>query len=369
MRLKGKMKTQSTLNSIPHDARDATMAAHNSKSPKDSWCRRSWDWLTKNGSWLFIGVIVLTLFIAYPLILNGLASWVPVQPLFKTMKRGGAIGDSFGALTSFLTACSVIYLARSFWLTQRSAEHAAASQQKQQFVLQFFEWQKYSHAIVENFSIPKILGGMNENAGGSIRLAGRDALHHMWELLVSDQESQLRTMIHTNLGPDFYNRIMTQPNATSSIFVLVKTFIANPSMPRESLPLLESTGVTTAVDIYLKAYQRYEYQFDYWYRNLYRLIAWVDTQSCLSNSEKWEYVRITRAHLSWTEMAWVFFNALTPNGEKFKVLIEKYALFDNLAMSEASRNSHTLLFCRSKFAARAFSSAEAKTLLGIPKDF
>lgn len=52
----------------------------------------------------------------------------------------------------------------------------------------------------------------------------------------------------------------------------------------------------------------------------------------LGEREKWLYAGIVRSQLSWIEMVFLFYNGMTVRGEKFKSLIERYALFDNLTI-------------------------------------
>ena len=80
---------------------------------------------------------------------------------------------------------------------------------------------------------------------------------------------------------------------------------------------------------------RQKYQFDGLFRTLYRLIRWVDeaNERTLTDDEKWFYVSIIRAQLTWIEMVFLLFNCLTEDGKSFLVYANKYALFDNLDVS------------------------------------
>ena len=51
----------------------------------------------------------------------------------------------------------------------------------------------------------------------------------------------------------------------------------------------------------------------------------------LKEDEKYKYTSIVRATLSRYELVWLYYNCLTPVGnEKFKPLIERYAILKNL---------------------------------------
>lgn len=70
--------------------------------------------------------------------------------------------------------------------------------------------------------------------------------------------------------------------------------------------------------------------FDHYFRHLYRIVKFVD-KSELTTKEKYEYTSIVRAQLSDYELAMLFYNCLNYAGkEKFKPLLETYALLKNL---------------------------------------
>lgn len=71
-------------------------------------------------------------------------------------------------------------------------------------------------------------------------------------------------------------------------------------------------------------------KFDHYFRHLYRIIKFVQNSE-LTLKEKYEYTSIVRAQLSDYELAMLFYNCLNYAGkEKFKPLIETYALLKNL---------------------------------------
>ena len=70
---------------------------------------------------------------------------------------------------------------------------------------------------------------------------------------------------------------------------------------------------------------------DHYFRHLYRIFKYVDTSNSISDDERYEYSCIARSQLSDYELVILFYNCLTANGRaKFKPLIEKYAIFNNL---------------------------------------
>ena len=72
-------------------------------------------------------------------------------------------------------------------------------------------------------------------------------------------------------------------------------------------------------------------RFDHYFRHLYRIFKYVDTTDLISDEERYEYACIVRSQLSDYELIILFFNGLSDNGkEKFKPLIEKYAILKNM---------------------------------------
>ncbi|MGK0447081.1 MAG: hypothetical protein ACJA2M_000853 [Polaribacter sp.] len=105
---------------------------------------------------------------------------------------------------------------------------------------------------------------------------------------------------------------------------------------------------------YLKFYQTVQTDFGHYFRNLYRIIKFVDNTEFVSKSElgidsvkaskdelrdydnrnfliRYSYTSMIRAQLSDYELLWVFYNCISENGiEFFRPLIEKYTLLKNM---------------------------------------
>ena len=80
--------------------------------------------------------------------------------------------------------------------------------------------------------------------------------------------------------------------------------------------------------------------FDSYFRHLYRIFKYIDESQLIDNTERYSYSCIVRAQLSDYELLLLFYNALTidDNGAfKFKHLIEKYAIFNNIRESMLAR--------------------------------
>lgn len=112
-----------------------------------------------------------------------------------------------------------------------------------------------------------------------------------------------------------------------------------------------------------------EYKLDSFFRTAYKLLTWIDSQdsSRLSTNDKWLYVSIFRSQLSWIEMVYFYYNGLTSAGEKFKPIIEKYALFDNLTLNSdvCIKTISQAVPASNNYSKEAFDSNLARVKIGL----
>lgn len=70
---------------------------------------------------------------------------------------------------------------------------------------------------------------------------------------------------------------------------------------------------------------------DHYFRHLYRIFRYIEDSKLFTRNEKYQYASMARSSLSPYELILLFYNCLSSNGkEKFKPLIERYAIFNNL---------------------------------------
>ena len=80
---------------------------------------------------------------------------------------------------------------------------------------------------------------------------------------------------------------------------------------------------------YDKFFESYQHDIGHCFRTLYHVFKFIN-ESNIPDSRR--YASIMRAQLSTYELALLFYNGLHPVGEKFKPLIEKFALLENLGI-------------------------------------
>ncbi len=97
---------------------------------------------------------------------------------------------------------------------------------------------------------------------------------------------------------------------------------------------------------------------DHYFRHLYRVIKYIDDSSTISENRKYEYTSIVRSGLSQYELIMLFYNCLSKHGkDKFKPLIEKYALFNNLRTELLAQREEQVLYT-SKFTSQYLYSVD-----------
>lgn len=112
-------------------------------------------------------------------------------------------------------------------------------------------------------------------------------------------------------------------------------------------------GVKSAIQA--NNYNVYSYipattRFDHYFRHLYRIFKYVDTSDLIPNNERYEYACIVRSQLSDYELVMLFYNCLTSNGRaKFKPLIEKYVIFNNLREELLANAEHKELYAETAY--------------------
>lgn len=86
-------------------------------------------------------------------------------------------------------------------------------------------------------------------------------------------------------------------------------------------------------------------RFDHCFRHLYHIFKYINESDLIEDKERYEYASMVRSQLSDYELVMLFYNCLAQkdNGveeNKFKSLIEKYAIFNNLRKDLLAKEEH-----------------------------
>lgn len=238
---------------------------------------------------------------------------------------GGVLNPVFGFLSVFALLVALVLQTRELKLSRESlalsreelrlsrGEQAKAAEalalqnqaiQKQSFEQTFFAWLATYRQILDDIS-------HREGARGRLALQG------IWESWLDEEY--------------IYRKQVRDDSLTA--FAAALGAIGLSQLQEAELPHYPILAQAARAE-WDSLYARYETGLGSFFRVLYRLLKWIDEQpdSQLTTQDKWLYVGIVRSQLSWIEMVFLFYNGMTPRGAKFKPLIERYALFDNLTI-------------------------------------
>lgn len=106
-----------------------------------------------------------------------------------------------------------------------------------------------------------------------------------------------------------------------------------------------------------KSYEQFwtitQLELGHYFRYLFNIIRFVDETPHADSY----YIKLIRAQLSDQELLLLFYNCLSPQGQKFRLYAEKYALFDNMPVIRLLEPSHKERVGESAFGAALANAA------------
>ena len=255
----------------------------------------------KEATWLPMALLLMAVVLVW-----ALSGW-----LLHLDQERGTFGDMFGAVNAlfsglaFATLIYTIHLQRHELRLQR-IELAQTREELAGQKLQLAAQNELMRA--ENFEssffrvlgvLADIVGTMDIHKSSGPELRGRDCF----------------VFFYNNLG----NRYESSPDPTNSGF--------------------EHAAIRVA---YSDFYRRYQGDVGHYFRTLYNLVKLVDRSDI---DDKRFYTNLIRAQLSSHELLLLFYNCLSEQGsQKFKPLIEEYALLKTLSFAELLNPHHKALY-------------------------
>lgn len=104
----------------------------------------------------------------------------------------------------------------------------------------------------------------------------------------------------------------------------------------------QGAALGSVAEVYAEVYRQYQGDIGHYFRTLYNAIKFVHQSSV---TDKKLYTNLIRAQLSRQELLMLFYNCQTPFGqEKFRPLVERYALLKTLHQEELLDPSHVALY-------------------------
>lgn len=262
---------------------------------------------------------------------------------------GGLINPVVGLVTVFLVLVSISIQRRELQLSLKElkASNQAMGVQNKTMALQsfeqtFFAWLASYRELVSSVTA---LDTREEDAGKPAHsVTGRDAMLVVWQLFMSPHA--LLNQLRGRLTMPEYGHFIDHRQINAQSMAVVHQVI---------------------IERWNAAYKAHEHHLDSLLRTLFRLIMWIDEQdeNLIDRTKKWQYVAIIRSQISRVEAVYLFYNGYTKRGANFNYYINRYALFDNLD----DNNDRGIKFLMEAegcpYIPGAFSSALAKSYLGV----
>lgn len=293
----------------------------NKQSDKKSIDTKKWTW------WAV--VIVLLLYFGY---------FSAMYLLFPgNLERRGQFGDMFGALGTLFSGLAFAGLIITI-LQQRED----LKNQRDEISLQRVDLEKQTEALqLQREEIAQT----NEEL----------------KLQCKEMEEQNKTIMLQRFENTFFNMIDMQQKILNELRYLQTGDFVQEHVGRKAIKELYSdiyyqckVKKISTLDGCLNEYYQYveDGQLDHYFRHLYRIIRYVDDYdiNVLSVEEKYKYLCLLRAQLSKDELLIIFYNCISEYGcDKFKPLVEKYALFKNIRVGSLILTDHSSEFEKSAY--------------------
>ena len=280
------------------------------------------------------------------------------HPISDSSGDWGTFGDYFGGVmnpvvgmaTVVLIVISIVIQRRELRASLKEMKSANQAAMRMSFEQSLFAWLGNYHGLVASIS----------HKGKS----GREAV---------------ASLFSENLSAAAVLRAQAKSFASDSSFVFET---AAEILLIEAINIPESGRVREELDALVLAgrkkydatYRSHRSGLDAVFRTIYRLLDWID-RSELERPEKWHYIALIRAQLSWSEQALLLHNSRSEHGKRFAALANKYAMFDNLDAADDVLLFEIIMGARLErtqvaepLIASAFSSKLARAALGLPSE-
>ncbi|CAI1721666.1 Uncharacterised protein [Serratia fonticola] len=247
----------------------------------------------------------------------------------------GQIGDSWGMFTSIFSALAfgglistLIFQSASINQAKKESDEQDNRYKKQQIENTFFRMLDIHSDLVKEIDLKRVESLITV-------ASGRDAF----------------TIFHKKLkvlhkaARTISSRSENYPLEASSL-----NFYTFCKKNKQNVPASKDDNELNVIGFaYTSFWNEHRADLGHYFRFLFNLIKYIDTSE-LNDTEKLRYVKIVRAQLSDYETVIIFYNALSwMSVNKFKPLIEKYTILDNLPDDLIFDINHKKFFEESAF--------------------
>lgn len=215
----------------------------------------------------------------------GVALWTAIVLYYPDLEDRAAFGNLFGGINALFAAWGFAAIAYTLHLQQRALEHQRQAAVDQQ----------------------------NQLAEQERRIAQQTFEATFFRLMQLHGDILARTIIKSG------------HTALQAFDIMVSELRAHADAARDQKRMAPVSVQVEAT--YAPLHASHRGALDHYFRNLYHIVKFVD-ESAPTNARR--YTSIIRAQLSAHELMILMYNGASPAGEKFKPLIEKYALLEHL---------------------------------------
>lgn len=319
--------------------------------------KKNWEKTLSDNSLSILAVILLIAIVSIVVVVGVYLYYFNNQAVLIDTEPWGQFGDFFGGtlnpifgfLSMMALLAALVIQGRELKVSSEELRNSALALNAQNKAIAHQSFEQTFFSWLENYR--DMLGSISQSESTSIvtgtEYSGTIALRKWMRTDLSTRDVLVKMELYS--GDDQYNNEMFERASN------------------ENADSVTMAAMALWDDLYIKR----EYQLDSLFRNLYRLILWIDSQSDdrISSAQKWLYVSIVRAQISWVEMAYLFYNGYTERGNKFKRLSEKYALFDNMNFDSEPVIAHVRKYPSRNisYADTAYNSCLARKQMGLPE--
>ena len=255
-------------------------------------------------------LVVAGLFVAF--------GFVIPAALESSLTDRGLLGDSFGVVNALFSGLAFAGLILAIWL-----QSIELRLQREELKLTRDELKRHGDALTAQV-----------NAAANQRFDSTFfqmvSLHHqIVNALTLNQESNHPPLVGREVLTTLNQRIRSEVDDVAKDLAVGTT-------PDE---LRQQMGQIAAA--YQLGYEQFEHLLGHYFRNLYRIVKFVDSADIENPST---YIGLIRAQLSSAELQLIFYNLFGPGRTKFLPLAEKHDLLDNLRYQEVDPSHYQVIW-------------------------
>jgi len=255
--------------------------------------------------------------------------WYLFDRAFPPAQDNSLFGDKFGAISALFSGLAFAGL---IWAVRLQGKELALQREELAQTREELKGQKEQLAQ-QNSTMQR----QNFEATFFSLLAVHNDLVSNLEIDVVDQRLPHRQ------GRACFTRIFSQ--LKSDIETLERNSSGNDS-------------IATINEGYMSMFHKRQSEIGHYFRTLYNIVKFVDQSS---SPNKQLYLNLIRAQLSHDELRLIFYNCLSEMGrERFRPLIEKYALFEQLSPRDLISEQHYGLYSTTAYKEQERSGSSAE---------